>query len=814
MNRLRSLSTLSPLFVPVLAGLVAFLAPPPEDPAPTARADGSGVAFSFRIEDETGTPIPGRLTFVGSDGSTLALFENPDADPDRLAVRPGVLYTLEGTGLVTVPPGTYEVYASRGLEWSLASQELVFRPGETTHWTAVLKHELDTSGWISGDFHLHTLTHSGHGDANMKERVISLVGEGVEFAVATDHDHNTDYGPTVTELGAADALKTVVGNEVSTPIGHFNAFPLDPARAPVDSDLRDAHELFRLIRAEKNPLGISPVVQVNHPRWRGIDYFTRTGLDPITGQSDDRNYSPDFDSIEILNENTAWGFRDPATSDVETGSNDFSVLQDWFHLLNRGYRYAAVGNSDSHSVAHVFAGYPRNFVRSSTDDPRAIDPAEVADNIRAKACFTTTGPFLELEVNGVTSGGLADAPEGMIEVRVRLQAASWVDCDTVSVIVNGDVLRRLHVNDEGPLPIEKTFELRLREDAWVVLVAEGDEPLAPVLAGHDRPVLPIAVTNPVWVDYKSDGVFTSLYDQVGNAFQQGITIKYFSEKSFEDSKPAGRWAHMLFAPLENRVATVALVNRAVGDDSREVRLAAARAAEFMSSKFTTFFLKRAFDREDTDAYLACALYRALIACEPEFRRFEQLESYIERFGIAAFRRYQAEFAPFLDSGVVRQALVLGPFPAPTAGTVQSTDLGPEGDADPERIWTRADGAALGWTELGANEAGFFDLRSLGAAPTNTENGMAYAQVWLKAPRAGSVPAFLGTDDGCRLLLNSEVLHDVSERRGARPLDDFVTLPLEEGWNRLLLKVENGSGGFGFYLRVLDDAVEVSTRRGS
>ena len=34
----------------------------------------------------------------------------------------------------------------------------------------------------------------------------TLIGEGVEFAVATDHNHNTDYGPTVEQLGAASQL--------------------------------------------------------------------------------------------------------------------------------------------------------------------------------------------------------------------------------------------------------------------------------------------------------------------------------------------------------------------------------------------------------------------------------------------------------------------------------------------------------------------------------------------------------------------------------------------------------------------------------
>ena len=85
------------------------------------------------------------------------------------------------------------------------------------------------------------------------------------------------------------------------------------------------------------------------------------------------------------------------------------MLLDWFNLLNRGHRYAAVGNSDSHSVYGNYAGYPRNFVRSSTDDPGAIQPTDVAAVLRKRQVFTTLGPFVDFSVNGTSMGGDATA---------------------------------------------------------------------------------------------------------------------------------------------------------------------------------------------------------------------------------------------------------------------------------------------------------------------------------------------------------------------------------------------------------------------
>ena len=98
-----------------------------------------------------------------------------------------------------------------------------------------------------------------------------------------------------------------------------------------------------------------PVIQLNHPRLAGLDYFGHTALDPVTGTSSDPHYSRAFDALEILNENLGNGYHDPIADRQDTRGHRHSVLRDWFHLLDQGERYAAVGNSDSH---HVRAAVP------------------------------------------------------------------------------------------------------------------------------------------------------------------------------------------------------------------------------------------------------------------------------------------------------------------------------------------------------------------------------------------------------------------------------------------------------------------------
>src|SRR5205085_671010 len=76
------------------------------------------------------------------------------------------------------------------------------------------------------DTHVHTLTYSGHGDATLDERVLTLAGEGVELPVAAEHNRQIDYHAAAVRLGVRKYFTPVVGNEVTTAVGHFNVFPL------------------------------------------------------------------------------------------------------------------------------------------------------------------------------------------------------------------------------------------------------------------------------------------------------------------------------------------------------------------------------------------------------------------------------------------------------------------------------------------------------------------------------------------------------------------------------------------------------------
>jgi hypothetical protein len=56
---------------------------------------------------------------------------------------------------------------------------------------------------------------------------------------------------------------------------------------------------------------------------------------------------------------------------------------------------------------------------------------------------------------------------------------------------------------------------------------------------------------------------------------------------------------------------------------------------------------------------------------------------------------------------------------------------------------------------------------------------------------------VGSDDGIKVWLNGSVVHANDTTRGLSCGSDKVTISLKKGWNPLMLKITQGSGGFGF-----------------
>ncbi|MFT7669961.1 MAG: hypothetical protein ACI8X5_002668 [Planctomycetota bacterium] len=776
-------------------------APPPEKLAPaalTANADEPYGVLRFSMRHSAGPLMPGRLTFVREDDVSPDLFPGVDARPDNLAVRRNVVYCLSGEDAITVPVGEYTVYASRGIEWSLPLERITIVEGKETEWHPRLKSEVSTAGWISGDFHLHTLTHSGHGDANMKERVISLIGEGVEFAVATDHNHNTDYLPTLAELGASDEIKAVTGNEISTSIGHINAFPLNPESAVIDSTLTDANELFKLIREERDEHGTQPVIQLNHPRWEGIDIFTALDLDPVTGRSDSKAWSTNFDTIELLNENEGWGLFDAETSgDLVVGGGLHSVLQDWYNLLNLGVRCFAVGNSDSHTVHHSFAGYPRNYVQSSTDNPKLISTPEIADALRNGRSFISVGPFIDFKVNGQGLGEVVRATTERQGVTVKIKAPSWIYLHRVKIIVNGDLYRTIPIEPrvlkDGSIrwPTAKAV-VTIHRDSWIHVIVEGDENLSPIVTGK-RPILPVAISNPIWVQVDNDATQTSMWTWALGASG--------TRTSLQGLRPSEAAMVLQAGAEQNSPNMPQLVRSGFRFKERLVQLACLRAMEKLQLPGLNPILISTLT-SPSDSYHALALCRTLKACGAKGSN-ERLLDLFERYGAKTMIRYESELEALVDGDPIRDWMVIGHFDSPEIETLFKGNLGPVTDPDTS-IAYKGKNREISWSSASANGSGLLDLAVINAE--TAVSGISFAQTWLHVTEAREVLYSMGSDDGCMVWINGNEIYRDQSQHGVTPMQKIGRMQLNAGWNRLLVGVQNGGGASGLFFRMLSTDV--------
>jgi hypothetical protein len=355
---------------------------------------------------------------------------------------------------------------------------------------AELVRVVDTSGYLASDFHVHA-SPSKDSNVPLTDRVLSLTAEGIELAVATDHNHVTDYTAPIRTQKLQGKLGSMPGVEITTPNwGHFNAYPY-PTTVDVPP-YRDASplEIFAVVRARAP----QAVLQVNHPRMPGVGYFNRGELDTKTGVAESPEFSFAFDTLEVSN-----GF------DLEDPKVFERNLREWFELLNVGHRYTAVGNSDTHRIVYQWAGWPRTYVRVPDQDLSRVNPADVAKALTGGHALVSCGIFVLPQANG--SAGPGDTVTGpRVSLAISLRAPEWIDISNVEIYANGakvEERKREPALQKPPWNLE--VDLQFKADTWIVVVARGDKFMNDALPG--KWIKPYGFSNPIFVDVDDDGLF-------------------------------------------------------------------------------------------------------------------------------------------------------------------------------------------------------------------------------------------------------------------------------------------------------------------
>ena len=462
----------------------------------------SGGLLSFDVSDAaTGLPIPCKLTFVGVEGTPRPIFTHNDIGrPEgELAISAfDRVFSAAGSEEIRVPFGTYDIYVSRGPEWDVSVHRRVKMGPEGVKILAKLRHVVDTTGWLSADFHVHAAP-SPDSIVPLSHRILEFVADGIDMIVSTDHNVVTDYAPTIRQLGLGALITSARGDELTTNgWGHYGAFPLpqDTARAGQGAVLVHGHnakEIFANVRAHAP----EAVIDVHHPRIDpGVGYFIVGEFDPHSDRAGRPGFSFDFDALEVLN-----GYQDPARKSVDR------TIDDWLGLLNHGHIVTATGNSDTHHLTYNMGGYPRNYVRVRDDRPEHVTPGEVATAVKNHQAFFTTGPFVRFRSGKGDMGDLVPAPGGKATVDIEVDAAPWISVSRVILYVSGKEAWRWAVPEsQDVVRFRIHHEINLPTDGYAVVRVDGDKIMAPVV-GDNRTfgVYPLALTNPIFFDVNGNG---------------------------------------------------------------------------------------------------------------------------------------------------------------------------------------------------------------------------------------------------------------------------------------------------------------------
>ena len=489
------------------------------------------------IRDADGNPSPGKVQFIGVDGTPT-----PNFGTDYRVHGGNHQYqTHDGRVTQQVPAGNYLLRVTHGPEHDLVERRVRVDPERTAEVAVTLERTVDTEGWISTDYHAHS-TPSGDNYCNTRDRIINFAAEHIEFAPTTEHERLYDWSSQIEQLGLSDRIKTIPGIELTGSGQHFNAFPIEPDPLAQNGGAPLWHFDPRInaitlrnwgtptleggSRIDPGPNARNRIglfgggpdrwVQANHPEVGNV-FFDRdsdgiedggfVGLEQLIDAAE-------VWSAEILNLSPRYNTREGA-------NRTFG----WLQMLNQGRRVWCVAVSDAHRIFGNGVGGWRTYVPSSTDRPEEVDHEEIVRNSKAGRMMITNGPFLEVSTGAGLPIGSTVIGEGFVDLKIRVQTPNWMEIDRVQVLVNGRQPERLNflkaknpgMFREGIVSFEETVRVTLQQDAHLIVVAIGEGSdiqlgwgLNPYGEMH-----PVAYTNPIFVDVDRDG-FEANGDTLGH----------------------------------------------------------------------------------------------------------------------------------------------------------------------------------------------------------------------------------------------------------------------------------------------------------
>jgi hypothetical protein len=433
------------------------------------------------VDGATGLPTGSRVHLTASDGKFYA----PTDAYARLSGRGDHLFHTSGDFSVDLPVGETTLTVVKGFEFYPDVATAQITANDTTTMTVALERMADMAaeGWYSASTHVHA-NYGGNLHNTIENLMMMSAAEDQDLVleqVANKDNRVLDYqyfepggGPHST---STPERLVVVGQEYRPPFyGHVFMFGMrDHLLSPftmgyegtaIESLYPSNTDMLRKAQAQGATVGyVHAFPGENDPLERGLGGGKGFMVDAALGTTD---------AVEWSDASRA-GF--------------YPLYAVW----NNGLRITATGGEDSISNLHrsKLVGSVRTYVH--TDD-RGLDMDAWFEGLRAGHAFVSSGPLVEMAVDGHGPGEVVTLPEGGATVEITGRVRSVTELDRILVVCNGETMNEIPVMGDRR---EATLSVRhrVRQSGWCHLRAEG--------ATADRFPMDVAYvqafTNPVWI---------------------------------------------------------------------------------------------------------------------------------------------------------------------------------------------------------------------------------------------------------------------------------------------------------------------------
>jgi hypothetical protein len=433
------------------------------------------------VEAASGEATAVRVRLTAADGSPAAAPENAIAvqygqndTAQGFASQPDGAFYVEGPFEVDLPPGTWRLSISKGNEYLAQDHEIALGAGEEASHTYRIARWVDMPerGWYSADDHIHIRRSPRENPLILKWVAAEDVHVGALLQMG---DFWTDSYFSQYAWGqdgvyqVEDHFLTSGQEEPRThALGHTISLAADEL-------VRFQNEYYHYDQVFDRVRELGGLAGYAH---QGTSYYFRghrgMTLDVLRRK---------VDFVEVLQ--FCGGF-----------TTEVMRTQSYYQFLDLGFRLTATAGSDFPWCGR--GGWPPQIGNarfySKVDGPFSFESWRAS--LKAGHTFVSSGPVIELTVNGALPGDELDVAKGS---RLRISARANGHPDQIplrelEIVGHQKVLHRVTADDPGQSPEEITLDLELPVEHGLWLAAR-------CRAGD----LQVAHTTPVYVTVAGGG---------------------------------------------------------------------------------------------------------------------------------------------------------------------------------------------------------------------------------------------------------------------------------------------------------------------